>query len=592
MKNIYYVFILIFMGLWSLNGRAQEKYKFGNVFMFDQTSLDTRFMVRSSSKACFPSSDLSFARTNLNWPTLSDTIRYTNGAISYASGKIDKDVRPKSPIMLGVKLNPELTDFITNEVNSISRSFSCYIINDSSEATLIALGITEENIKDYKYHVVENDGTEIIPWSPIPKLEQNYGSTKPYAFLGNYKAPSKFLMIEVVNKKNYSIRDGVVLDWRVNYKPTITQITVTTPKDYFNINYKKLNRNYATKFDPSGVPLDLKFPQDSVIDFRLFFKSHPTCTYIAFLKKEIDGKTEIEELEDIPTGEFLDLNVQHFKVPGKYELIIQRAYPKIDYFGKESTLRFPFEVLPPITKNLSTKQVTIYGTGVLLLFSFVFVIYLIRSKQKLKKASIQKEKATLQLKAIRSQLNPHFTFNALNSIQNLMNKSDIEAANHYLAKFASLTRRVLNTGEQDLISLTDEITLLDDYLQMEQLRFGFNYVLNADEGLNKANIEIPAMLLQPFVENAVKHGVAAMREKGQIEVGFNQKAKDLVLSVSDNGKGFQDKVHEPEKPNLGLKLSKERITLLNKTYAHQRITMNIVSETTGTKVEIMLGDWL
>ena len=101
-----------------------------------------------------------------------------------------------------------------------------------------------------------------------------------------------------------------------------------------------------------------------------------------------------------------------------------------------------------------------------------------------------------------------------------MNKNETENANKYLSKFARLTRNVLD--DKELISLSQEKTLLDDYLQMEQLRFGFKYEINTSANLDLENTEIPSMLLQPFVENAVKHGMAQKADNGKITIVFNK----------------------------------------------------------------------
>ena len=159
-----------------------------------------------------------------------------------------------------------------------------------------------------------------------------------------------------------------------------------------------------------------------------------------------------------------------------------------------------------------------------------------RDKKRLAEKEQQKNTAKLQLNSIRSQLNPHFLFNALAGIQNLMNRNEIDKANKYLSKFARLTRNVLD--DKELISLSQEKTLLDDYLQMEQLRFGFEYEINYSEDLDLANIEIPSMLLQPFVENAVKHGISQKATDGKVMITFSRQANDLLLTVSDNGNGF------------------------------------------------------
>ena len=212
----------------------------------------------------------------------------------------------------------------------------------------------------------------------------------------------------------------------------------------------------------------------------------------------------------------------------------------------------------------------------------------LKDERKLKQTIQEKESVNLKLRAIRSQLNPHFMFNALTSIQGLMNKNDILAANHYLSLFANLTRKVLNTTDQDLISLEDELKIQEDYLQMEQLRFGFQYEVKVGQDINLANTEIPAMLLQPFVENAVKHGVALLQQNGSILVQVNKQRNNLLLSVADNGKGFDKTKAMQQEGSLGLKLSEERIALLNQVHPDQPAILNIDSKQTGTTITITL----
>jgi LytS/YehU family sensor histidine kinase len=201
-------------------------------------------------------------------------------------------------------------------------------------------------------------------------------------------------------------------------------------------------------------------------------------------------------------------------------------------------------------------------------------------------ANLQADAAKSELNMVRSQLNPHFIFNALSGIQSLMNKNEIEQANNYLNKFAALTRHVLD--DSTTISVRDEITLLDDYLSMEQLRFAFKYEITADEEVNQ-NLEIPVMLAQPFVENAVKHGVMLLKERGEITVNFTKRDKDLVISIADNGGGFDA---TKDHAGLGLKLSKKRIDLLNQTYKECPIMLQIKSTGGKTIVTITLTQWL
>ncbi len=231
------------------------------------------------------------------------------------------------------------------------------------------------------------------------------------------------------------------------------------------------------------------------------------------------------------------------------------------------------------------KYVVIGLIAIAFLVFITFYTIRLRNKKLLAEQKQQKDIAQLQLEAVRSQLNPHFLFNALAGIQNLMNKTDIEQANRYLTKFARLTRNVLNNN--DLINLSEEKSLLDDYLQMEQMRFGFNFEISTDPNLDISNMQIPSMLLHPFVENAVKHGLPSDERTGKIAISISKKDNDLELTIADNGKGFND-----QNDGLGLQLSKKRIALLNTIYKDSPINLDVQSGAGGTVVKITLTHWL
>jgi LytS/YehU family sensor histidine kinase len=184
-------------------------------------------------------------------------------------------------------------------------------------------------------------------------------------------------------------------------------------------------------------------------------------------------------------------------------------------------------------------------------------------------------------------MNPHFVFNALNSIKRMILDADNEKASRYLSKFALMIRMTLNHSRDIFVTLGENIEYLEAYLQMEQLRFGFKYGIESSENLD--NIEIPSMLLQPFVENAVKHGIAHKAIDGKVTILFIKQANDLVLTVTDNGNGFDT---EKRKHGLGLALSDSRIALLNSIYKKNRFTLAIQSTVKGTKINIRLTGWL
>ncbi|TCD12938.1 sensor histidine kinase [Pedobacter frigidisoli] len=291
---------------------------------------------------------------------------------------------------------------------------------------------------------------------------------------------------------------------------------------------------------------------------------------------------------------YLKFDKSIFKKSGDYEVIIQPSafgrYKMLPNEMEKYTARYTLSITLDEVR-FTNRQMLIFGIITALLLGAIFgaaVTYIKRkASKKLAQQSKQKEIAQLQLNSVRSQLNPHFLFNALAGIQNLMNKNEIDNANRYLSKFARLTRNVLDSKE--LISLTKEKTLLDDYLQMEQLRFGFQYNLSASSDLDTENIEIPSMLLQPFVENAVKHGIAEKGKDGKITVSFEKQTSNLILSIQDNGKGFDT---TQTYNGLGLALSKNRISLLNTIYKNTPFVLDIQSNTNGTAVTITLTEWL
>ena len=138
------------------------------------------------------------------------------------------------------------------------------------------------------------------------------------------------------------------------------------------------------------------------------------------------------------------------------------------------------------------------------------------------------------------------------------------------------------------MSISTEMKILENYLNLEKLRFGFNYQIIASEHIDTNAIEIPSLFLQPLVENAVKHGISALQEKGQLVVSFEKSHNDMLVVVKDNGMGF----NENEGTNgFGLQLTKERIKLLNQTLNEQDISMIVSRNDHQTQITIQFKNW-
>lgn len=174
----------------------------------------------------------------------------------------------------------------------------------------------------------------------------------------------------------------------------------------------------------------------------------------------------------------------------------------------------------------------------------------------------------LENKTLRSQLNPHFIFNALASIQKYMNQHP-EKAENYLAKFGKLMRKVLENSEKEFITLEEEFDMLKNYMDLENLRVnkGFYYEINMDENVDAEEVKIPPLLLQPIIENAIWHGVAKGNEKGNISILCQKINQSLKISIENKSENFSENVVIEEsnfikKKSFGLQIVKDRLKLL------------------------------
>jgi len=218
------------------------------------------------------------------------------------------------------------------------------------------------------------------------------------------------------------------------------------------------------------------------------------------------------------------------------------------------------------------------------------IFFLLRNRVGLRKEKKKGRALRNSLQSIRAQLNPHFIFNALSSIQSLINDKNIEAANHYLSAFSDLLRQALRNSDKEMIPLQQELQLLATYLSLEQLRFPFTYTLNVEENIDKSSVEFPSMLLQPVIENAIRHAVGPLAEQGRLEISFRVVKHNLYVSVTDNGSGYDSDIIREE--GHGNRLTTERILLLNQLIHPRHIHLEVKSTKNGTAVHLNFRNWL
>jgi len=205
--------------------------------------------------------------------------------------------------------------------------------------------------------------------------------------------------------------------------------------------------------------------------------------------------------------------------------------------------------------------------GVLILLTGL-IIFIFRT---LKKVQIKNKKIALQ--SLRREMNPHFIFNSLNSVNHFIATNNELEANQYLTKFSKLMRGVMENSTEDFIPLQQELDLLQNYLALEKTRFvdKFDYEIRVDESLNMQSLKIPGMLVQPFLENAVWHGLRYRSEKGFLKLSFEKEDQHLKITIEDNGIGIEESKkqkteHQKAREGRGMKNTLERIQLLNDLY--------------------------
>ena len=222
-----------------------------------------------------------------------------------------------------------------------------------------------------------------------------------------------------------------------------------------------------------------------------------------------------------------------------------------------------------------------------------------------RKKEAQKQAHALQLaraemSSLRSQMNPHFIFNSLNSIYNFIHKNDTEQAADYLAKFSRLIRNVLQNSKRSLISLSEELEVLQLYLELEQVRFDhkFEFSTHLDKAIDTQILQVPPMIIQPYLENAIWHGLMHKSGQGLLNIDLQMKADKLQITIEDDGIGREksraiNASRKSGKKSLGMEITSTRIemiNLLNNMNAEHQITdlVNPDGSAAGTRVTLTL----
>jgi hypothetical protein len=238
------------------------------------------------------------------------------------------------------------------------------------------------------------------------------------------------------------------------------------------------------------------------------------------------------------------------------------------------------------TKTVSLSLFWYFTGGFVLVGLLLFISIKKRNKRREAQQVIKRRIAELELDAVRLQMNPHFMFNALSSIQSLINQNRIKEANLSLSRFGDLVRTIMEQSNYKEISLNEEIDMLHNFLKLGQLRYSYEYEIIVESTIDPYSTEIPTMLLQPHVENAIQHGIAPKNSGGFIRITFQKDIHTLICSISDNGPNSVDLKESLENNHgRGWLLTRQRIELIRERFG-KNIAFDITSskESQGTVV--------
>jgi len=333
-----------------------------------------------------------------------------------------------------------------------------------------------------------------------------------------------------------------------------------------NGNSHNINDQSKLKYNQNNITIkfsSLNFEQGDKQQFKYKLHSIDTFTYT-----------------NSTTLNFPNVN------PGDYDFELWTLGSNQQWLKTPSTLSF--KIKPPFNKTIWFWLLIILGA--ILLAYYIFRNRLVQAKN----AEDLKE---LELQALRAQMNPHFIFNALTAIQDLIAKHKEVEAQTYLTKFSRLIRKVLDQSGRKLITIAEEVDTLKLYTLLEELRFKdkFDTTITVDENLDVSFEKIPPMVLQPFVENAINHGLKNKKDKGKLTISLKQVNQQLLATIVDDGIGRiaseKLKAEKSQHKSKGLAITQKRIHLLgeNDQYSVKIIDLTDYNgQAIGTQVEVLL----
>lgn len=374
---------------------------------------------------------------------------------------------------------------------------------------------------------------------------------------------------------------------------------------------------YGLSYAPSQNKLSGCFTQDSARQITLSSQSevefgtwyHVAVTYsntsAAFY---IDGKFQVQSKKEFVTHFLLtDSVVVGISANKKNDRWSNISVDDINIFHRvlsSSEIEDLYNAPNPNKLSILLNKIGRYAMiiGIALV---IIIVIIYRNKQRLKrqkeKYEIENKINELEIKVIKAQMNPHFISNCLAAIQELIYTDQVEKAGQYLAKFSFFLRQVLHYSDQTFISVKEEIEIIELYIELEQLRFkdNFEFQLQVDKAVDTGNTEMPSLITQPFIENAIWHGLLPLDgiRKAVLKISIYKKDPFIFIDIEDNGIGRNSSKNNIDKVSRGTKLAKDKLQNTNALIRTDHYKFDIIDLfdkndlPCGTKISIRLSDY-
>lgn len=381
---------------------------------------------------------------------------------------------------------------------------------------------------------------------------------------------SKINDIELFNGKIYLAQDGGLAYFNEN-ETFAENAEFEVFVDNVKVASQNVNLDHIASFSSNVAALEISFK-------ALRYRNHSNLSYQYAL---IDGESKSEKWNYSKT------NVVTFSSigPGDYVFKV-RAKTKNSPWTKSASYSF---IVQPALWQRGWFQVLMYLIGI----GLSLLIY----RQFLKSTEVKKglklEKLNAELKALKAQINPHFLFNALNSIQSFILEDEKNIAQGYLVKYGQLMRKILDHSNELTVPLNEELEALNLYVELEQLRVkqGFDFEVQIDEAIDPYITNVPSMVIQPFIENAIWHGVSSLERNGKIMLSFSMQDETLQVKISDNGMGFDTNAStNSNHTSKGVQLVRERLELLKESGGEESVLEIKSQKGKGTAVVLRFSN--